>query len=90
MFASGIPTAEKPTARRYFLMSHGSEDPEYPNAWSNYKEYLDSTSLLFPLPPAIYRRLPTWFKHTVLLDWGIYRFDEGADGKRVIEEQSRA
>ncbi|KAF7795655.1 hypothetical protein EIP86_006820 [Pleurotus ostreatoroseus] len=86
LFASGVPTTEKPTARKFFLMSHGPEDPEYPDAWSDYKEYLNSTSLLFPLPPAIYRPLPKWIKRTALLDLSIYRFDEGTDGKRAIEE----
>ncbi|KAJ3554525.1 hypothetical protein NM688_g3063 [Phlebia brevispora] len=86
LFASGIPTAEKPTARRFFLLSHGSEDPEYPDAWVHYKEYLNSTSLLIPLPPFVYRRLPMWLKRSVLFDWPIYRFNEETDGKQAIEE----
>ncbi|KAF5355248.1 hypothetical protein D9758_006003 [Tetrapyrgos nigripes] len=85
MFGSGIPTAEKPTAKRFFLMSCG-DDARYPNAWQNYKEYLRNTSILIPLPPALYRRLPEVIKRTVLLDFSFYQFDEGKDGAAAIEE----
>jgi len=95
MFASGVPTAEKPTAKKFFLMSHtpapssASQEeraPDYPDAWAKYKAYLDSTSILVPLPPTLYKRLPRWIKKTVLLDFPIYRFDEGKDGKAALDE----
>lgn len=39
MFASGIPTAEKPTAKKYFLMSHGpdADRDETGDKWAEYK-----------------------------------------------------
>ena len=55
MFASGVPTAEKPQAKRYFLLSHGVDaKEEHANAWKRYKEYLRTTSILVPIPPAIF------------------------------------
>ena len=67
-----MPTAEKPTARRFYLMSHGpSAQLAHADAWANYKAYLAATSLLVPLPPSppsspdawrsIYHRPPTPF-----------------------------
>lgn len=85
MFGSGVPTAEKPQARRYFLMTYGpNANPEYAKAWSNYKEYLKSTSVLIPLPPVIYRHVPNVIKMTVLLDFPMYHFDEDKDGKQAL------
>ncbi|KAI0918277.1 hypothetical protein AcV5_002302 [Taiwanofungus camphoratus] len=89
MFASGVPTAEKPQARKFFLLSYpehaeGSTNdcetaplaarrPEN-DAWENYKRYRAQTSLLVPLPPALYRALPRVVKKTILLDWPMYTF----------------
>ncbi|KAF5388637.1 hypothetical protein D9757_004839 [Collybiopsis confluens] len=87
MFGSGVPTAEKPQAKKFFLMSHGDDaEPEHANAWGNYKDYLRKTSVLIPVPPAIYKPLPQWLKNTVLLNFPMYRFDEGKDGTAALEE----
>ncbi|KAG6906691.1 hypothetical protein DXG01_012561 [Tephrocybe rancida] len=88
MFASGVPTAEKPQAKRYYLKSHGPEpNKQHPDAWPQYKAYLNRTSVLIPVPQAIYRPLPAWIKKTLLLDFPMYWFDEnGEDGKRAREE----
>ncbi|KAE9400359.1 DUF1295-domain-containing protein [Gymnopus androsaceus JB14] len=87
MFGSGIPTAEKPQAKRYFLMRHGDNaKDENARAWSNYKEYLRKTSILIPIPPIIYKPLPRLLKKTLLLDFPMYQFDEGKDGAAAIEE----
>lgn len=87
MFASGIPTAEKPTAKKYYLLANGSNaKDEHRGAWTKYKSYLNSTSILIPMPPAIYRRLPTIIKRSVLLDFPMYQFDENTDGPMAIEE----
>jgi len=88
MFASGLPTAEKPQAKKYFLLSNGSDArPEYSSAWTQYKEYLSETSILIPLPPLIYRHLPTLLKRTLLLDFPVYTFNESTDGVAAIEEE---
>ncbi|KAF9268965.1 DUF1295-domain-containing protein [Marasmius fiardii PR-910] len=87
MFGSGMPTAEKPQARKYFLMSQGPDaKPENLNAWKNYKEYLRSTSILIPIPPLLYRPLPTSLKRSLLLDFPFYQFDEHREGSTTIDE----
>ncbi|KAL1747891.1 hypothetical protein HDZ31DRAFT_80051 [Schizophyllum fasciatum] len=98
MFASGVPTAEKPTARKFYLMSHGptsgpatglvTGSPNSLHAWTNYKAHLARTSVLIPLPPALYRPLPGWVKRTVLMDFPFYKFDELRDGPRAILEEN--
>jgi len=98
-FLSGLPTAEKPGAKRYFMMSYppqsGAEfgSPKRGEAkndiWANYKTYLSRTSIVIPIPPQLYRPLPEWFKRTVLLDFPFFRFDEEKDGNAAIEEARR-
>ncbi|RSH90339.1 hypothetical protein EHS25_001673 [Saitozyma podzolica] len=99
LFLSGLPPAEKPTAKKYFLMSHPPErvaasftpDTLVPenDVWSNYKRYLSRTSILIPIPPPLYRPLPEWVKRTILLDLPMYRFDEEKDGRKALEEAKR-
>jgi hypothetical protein len=69
LFFSGIPTAEKPQARRVYLCGDA-------NAWAAYRAYLDDTSILIPIPPPLYRPLPTAVKRTILFDFAFYQFDE--------------
>jgi len=84
MFGSGIPTAEKPTAKKFYLLSHGP-NPQV-GAWYNYKTYLQQTSILVPLPPFLYRPIPTFIKKTLLLDFPLYQFDESSDGAAAVED----
>lgn len=44
---------------------------------------------MIPIPPSVYRPLPGWMKKSVLLDFGMYRFDEEVDGRRILEEEGR-
>ena len=105
MFLSGLPTAEKPTAKKMFLMSHSPDsnsstlaserehsfsNPEPKNdTWSNYKSYLSRTSILIPIPPQLYKTVPEVVKRTILLDFPFYRFDENKDGKQALEEERK-
>ncbi|KAH8116315.1 Mus7/MMS22 family-domain-containing protein [Phellopilus nigrolimitatus] len=90
MFASGVPSAEKPTAKKYFLLANGvSAKEEHKGAWTKYKDYLRSTSIVIPLPPALYKPLPAFVKSTVLLDFPMYRFDEKTDGPQAVEEDRK-
>jgi hypothetical protein len=84
-----MPTAEKPTAKKFFMQSSSTDESKRDDgfAWNNYKNYLSKTSILFPIPPAIYRPLPRWVKTWALLDLPIYRFDEKKDGQQAIEEE---
>jgi hypothetical protein len=87
MFGSGIPTAEKPQAKKFYLMTFGlNADEEHSAGWYNYKTYLKKTSILIPLPPALYVGLPDILKKTLLLDFPMYRFDEKIDGAQALRE----
>lgn len=55
LIALRSPTAQKPTARKFFLLSHGPKATHI-NAWPNYQRYLARTSVLIPLPPSLYAR----------------------------------
>ncbi|KAF8579918.1 DUF1295-domain-containing protein [Ramaria rubella] len=90
LFGSGLPTAEKPTAERFYLLTHApSNNNKYPAAWGTYKEYLRSTSILLPLPPAIYRPLPAWTKRWLLLDLPLFAFNEKTDGPAALAKEKR-
>ncbi|KAI0642565.1 hypothetical protein C8Q79DRAFT_982712 [Trametes meyenii] len=88
LFGSGVPTAEKPAAERYYKMSYPgpisseteSDVPRPVNAaWANYQAYRAQTSLLVPMPPTVYRALPGWLKKTVLLDLPMYEWTPGQE-----------
>ncbi|KAJ9114925.1 hypothetical protein QFC20_001299 [Naganishia adeliensis] len=91
LFGSGIPTAEKPTAEKYFLMSHSpnSSSADGGPIWRNYKDYLARTSILIPIPPTIYRPLPQFVKTWLLLDLPFFKFDEEKDGRDAIEKEEK-
>jgi hypothetical protein len=90
MFGSGLPTAEKPQAKRFYLMSHGpSARQEDADAWQRYQTFLRRTSILIPFPPTIYELLPGILKTTIFLDFPIFRFDERVDGSAAVEEERR-
>jgi hypothetical protein len=96
LFLSGIPTAQKPAAKKYYLQSYEpSEDGGFSGAgpkndtWAKYKDFLERTSVLIPCPPSLYRRLPAFIKKTLFLDLPMYRFDEDTDGKEALEEERK-
>jgi steroid 5-alpha reductase family enzyme len=88
LFASGIPTAEKPTAKKFFLMSNGP-NASHSSAWRNYQDYLNRTSILIPIPPALYKPLPAFLKKTVLFDFPFYNFNEKTDGVEALEQEHK-
>jgi steroid 5-alpha reductase family enzyme len=59
LFVSGLPIVEESADRK-----HGS-NPDY-------RAYKQRTSILLPLPPPIYEKIPTAIKSSVLLDWPMY------------------
>lgn len=83
-----MPTVEIPVAQKFYKMSY--PDDAQPGAhagsaaWVNYRAYRAQTSVLVPLPPALYRALPGWVKRTVLLELPMYEWTpEKEAGKRV-------
>lgn len=96
LFGSGIPTAQKPAAKKYYLQSHepdNSESFSHPapknDTWAKYKDYLERTSVIVPCPPSLYRPLPGFIKNTLFLDLPMYRFNEETDGKEALEEERK-
>ncbi|EGG03138.1 uncharacterized protein MELLADRAFT_90445 [Melampsora larici-populina 98AG31] len=65
------------------LTSTSNQDQDH--SWDQFKEYLDSTSILFPIPNSVYVRLPRFVKVWVLFDWPIYRFNEAREGQDLIK-----
>ena len=57
--------------------------------WRNYKDYLARTSILFPIPPGLYRPLPRFVKTWLLLDLPFFKFDEEKDGSKAIEKEEQ-
>lgn len=87
MFGSGLPTSTKPQAKRFYLKSYGpTAHADDAGVWEQYKAHVRRTSILIPLPPALYKHLPSILKKTLLLDFPMYQFDEHKDGPQAIEE----
>ncbi|UJR14311.1 hypothetical protein I4U23_001306 [Adineta vaga] len=88
---SGLPLTQKPTGKKFFLMSNRSqdnEDPDCKTAWSRYKAYVEQTSVLIPLPNFIYRRFPEPLRW-IFLDFPFYRFNETKEGAEVLQEEEQ-
>ncbi|CAF3017710.1 unnamed protein product [Rotaria sp. Silwood2] len=90
---SGLPLTQKPTGKKFFLMSNGPnadqraiQDPDVKSAWSRYNEYVKETSILIPFPNFIYRRFPE-FLRWIFLDFPIYRFNESKEGAKALQEE---
>lgn len=51
--------------------------------WHRYSEYLRTTSILIPMPKAVWKRLPVWVKRSMGCEWPMYVFvperDVGGD-----------
>lgn len=82
MFVSGLPLSERPGAKKRY---------EKGMNWDGYQRYLNRTSILVPLPPQLYERLPAFLKRTVLLEFPMYVFDpakhsDSAQGQHSAEE----
>jgi Protein of unknown function (DUF1295) len=76
LFVSGLPLQERPAAkRRYDAAAAAGFEGSEGEAWDRYQGYLKRTSILLPLPPALYEKIPVWVKRTVLLELPIYVFD---------------
>ncbi|CAK7565171.1 MAG: hypothetical protein SEPTF4163_003081 [Sporothrix epigloea] len=66
-FVSGMSLSERPAAAKRYAAGGA--------IWDAYRNYLYRTSILIPLPPALYAPLPVWLKRTLLLEFPLYVFD---------------
>lgn len=81
MFVSGLPLQERPGAKKRYEKGVG---------WPEYEKYLRETSILIPMPPAIWRNLPVIVKRTIGLEFPMYVFDPAkhADQDKVNEREA--
>lgn len=81
MFLSGLPLQERPGAKKRYEKGVG---------WPEYEKYLHDVSILIPMPPAIWSRLPVLVKRTVGLEFPMYVFDPAkhADQDKVQQQQA--
>jgi len=67
---SGLPLQEKATARKRY---------ENNERWQEFSRYLECTSIFFPIPPPLYKRLPIWLRRTILLEFPCYIYTPPID-----------
>jgi len=69
-FISGLTLQEVPNAKKRYQKSQN---------WEAYREHLRRTSILYPIPPAIYAPIPTILKRTLFLEFPVYVFHPGKE-----------
>jgi len=76
LFLSGLPLQERPGAKKRYEKGVG---------WSQYEKYLHDTSILIPMPQAVWRNLPVIVKRTIGCEWPLYVFnpEKHADQSKV-------
>lgn len=81
MFVSGLTLQERPGAKKRYEKGTG---------WPEYEQYLHDTSILIPMPPGIWSRLPVIVKRTIGLEFPIYVFDPAkhADQDKVQQREA--
>lgn len=84
LFVSGLTLQERPGAKKKF-----EKDGPDGAVWTQHREWLESTSILIPMPPFLWRALPTVVKRTIGFEWPIYVFEPSkhADLKSVEERR---
>jgi hypothetical protein len=85
VFLSGLPLSERPGAKKRY---------EKGENWEAYARYLNRTSILIPLPPQVYEKLPVFLKRTIFLEFPMYVFNPAkhsdvAKGQNAAEEGQR-
>lgn len=85
MFVSGLTLQERPGAKKKY-------EKDGPNGagWLQFKRWTERTSILLPLPPQVYEKLPTFVKRTVLLEFPIYVFDPAKHADKDKMQQREA
>ena len=81
LFVSGLPLQERPGAKKRYEKGSG---------WPQYEKYLHDTSILIPMPQAVWSKLPVIVKRTIGCEWPLYVFDPAkhADQSKVQEREA--
>lgn len=81
LFVSGLTLQERPGAKKRYEKGVG---------WPQYEKYLHDTSILIPMPPAIWSKLPVIVKRTIGCEWPLYVFDPAkhADQDKMQEREA--
>lgn len=87
LFVSGLPLSERPAAKKRYEAGGA--------IWDEYGSYLYRTSILIPLPPTLYSRVPKFLKRTLLFEFPIYVFTPApgsqpgsGDGQPIAPQQT--
>lgn len=85
LFVSGMNLQERPGAKKKY-------EADGPNGakWLQHKHWLDTTSILVPMPSELWKRVPTILKRTLFFEFSIYVFDPNkhADQRKVQDRQA--
>ena len=81
LFLSGLPLQERPGAKKRYEKGVG---------WPEYEKYLHDTSILIPMPPAIWKKLPVVVKRTIGLEFPLYVFDPTKHADQSKADANRA
>ncbi|KIH94288.1 hypothetical protein SPBR_05989 [Sporothrix brasiliensis 5110] len=79
LFVTGLPLSERSGAAKRYAAGGA--------IWDEYRLYLHRTSILIPMPPALYARLPVVVKRTLLLEFPMYVFVPGRNDSRTKDPQ---
>ncbi|KAL1896885.1 hypothetical protein Sste5346_004519 [Sporothrix stenoceras] len=73
LFVSGLPLSERLAAKKRYEAGGA--------IWDEYRVYLKRTSILIPLPPSLYSRIPVFLKRTLLFEFPNYVFTPSPDSQ---------
>lgn len=90
LFVSGLTLQERQSAKKKY-----ESDGPNGESWLQYKRWTENTSILIPMPPAIWKALPAFVKRTIGFEWPMYVFvpEKHADMakvKRNTQEEGRS
>lgn len=75
LFFSGMPLGEKSNDKKYGA-----------NPGSDYWEYKRRTSILIPMPPSIFSKLPSLIKFLLFFEWPLYTYTSGENQEVLTQE----
>lgn len=70
---SGLPLQEPSTQKKMYHSEYKEQ----------YADYLSKTSIMIPIPPQIYKKLPKFMKRTLLLDFPFYQYNPEKDNQEA-------